>query len=129
MRDAADELNRAVVLVESHDDVLSTSAVLDAVAGGLPAEALLRHLVFVPEAEAGVVAGRCAAEEYVPAPALPSDPPPPTGLVAVALARVQPIDAHRVSRERSLLSSMAARLGGTVGGWAVLDVVDAPPGR
>ncbi|WP_298445044.1 hypothetical protein [Gordonia sp. (in: high G+C Gram-positive bacteria)] len=126
-RDVSEELTRAVVIAESHDETAASSTVLAAAGLIDPAERLLRLLVFLPAAQVPGVIERCASEDYVPAPALASDPLAPAGLVAVALARVQPIDARRVSQERSLLSSIAARVGGTVGGWAVLDVAD--PGR
>lgn len=123
-RDTAAELPGATVRVVCHDDTRAVSAVLSEAGMTEEAESLLRHLVFVPREAVNVVLARCDADGYVPAPELPSDPPVPDGLEAVAVARVVCIDARTVSQERSVISSMTARLGGQAGGWAVLEAVE-----
>ncbi|MFT3661945.1 MAG: hypothetical protein QM809_11245 [Gordonia sp. (in: high G+C Gram-positive bacteria)] len=120
-RDAAAELRRARVLVECHDEAASSSSFLNDAGFTRTDEVLLRHLVFVPDDASERFLTRLAGDGYVPAPALPSDPAPPAGLVAVAVGRVQRVDGQSLSRERSLIASMAARGAGVVGGWAVLE--------
>ncbi len=121
VREAADELDGAQVLVESHDEMAAASSVLGAAGFAGEGELLLRHLLFVDAGAVEPVLARFAPDGYVPAPPLPGDPPAPPGTVPVAFARLQPVTAVSVAQERSVVSSVTARLGGTVGGWAVLD--------
>lgn len=126
-RAAAAELIRARVLVECHDEAAAVSSVLASAGYGRNDDVLLRHLVFVPDRHAAAFAARLRPDGYVPAPLLATDPSPPAGLVPVALGRVQAVDAQSVSRERALVGSMTARMGGVVGGWAVLEAADVEP--
>ncbi|MCK0440991.1 hypothetical protein MUG78_16405 [Gordonia alkaliphila] len=119
-RDVEAELVGARVLTRCEDETASASSVLAEAAIGGVDELLLRHVAVVPGDAAEEFVRRCAVDGYVHAPALSSDPIAPDGAVAVAVARLQKIDARSVSAERALLSSMTARSGGAFGGWAVL---------
>lgn len=121
-RDVAAELCRARVLVECHDETMSASGGLAAAGFDRADEVLLRHLLFVPPGRHEPVVERCLADGYIEAPGLSSDPPVPAGTVAVAVARLQRVDARSLAHERAIIGSMTARHGGEFGGWAVLAV-------
>lgn len=125
VRDAAEELTRAEVLVECHDETVSASEALTGAGFDRPDEVLLRHLLFVDADRREPVLARCGMDGYVEAPALPSDPSAPAGRIAVAVARLQRVDARTLSQERAIIGSMTARLGGESGGWAVLAAPDS----
>lgn len=120
IRDPREELPTARVLVECHDETAAASTVLAGVDGIGADELLLRHVVIVDAERVAELVERCAVDGYVRAPALGSDPAALEGRVAVALARLQKVDAQTVAQERALLSSMTTRLGGAFGSWAVL---------
>ncbi|GAA4746749.1 hypothetical protein [Gordonia alkaliphila] len=119
-RDVEVELVGARILARCEDEAAAASSVLAQAAIEGADELLLRHVAVVPGEAVEEFVRRCAVDGYVRAPALPSDPVAPDGAVAVAVARLQKIDARSVSAERALLSSMTARSGGAFGGWAVL---------
>lgn len=125
VRDPGAELPGARVLAVSHDETAASSAVLAGAGVAGEGELLLRHLVFVDPAAAGAVLERFAPDGYVAGPALPSDPPAPAGTVPVVFARFLRVTAVSAAQERSVVSSVTARLGGTVGGWAVLEAAGA----
>ena len=108
------------VLVRSDDDAVASSTVLEGVGFDDGAAAVLRHLLFVPSSAAEETAAAAAREGYVEGDPLSDDPEPDAGLVALAIARVQSVDARTVSQERSRCASLASRMGGRTVGWAVL---------
>lgn len=125
MRDAAEELTRAEVLLECHDETVSASAALSAAGFDRDDEVLVRHLVFVAADRREQVLARCGMDGYLEAPALPSDPTAPDDRIGVAVARLQRVDARTLSQERAIIGSMTARLSGESGGWAVLAAPDS----
>ena len=110
------------MLVGSTDDSVATSSVLDAAGFAIETPAVLRLLVFVPASGVDAAIESAALEGYARVPARPDDPRADDGLVAVALARVQSVDARTVSQERSRGASLASRSGGRTVGWWILDV-------
>ncbi|GAA4678696.1 hypothetical protein GCM10023197_38610 [Gordonia humi] len=110
-----------VVLVGSTDDAVATSTVLESAAVSIAGPVVLRLLVFVPESGVDAAIESAALEGYAEVSTRPEDPRPDEPLVAVALARVQSVDARTVSQERSRCASLASRSGGHAVGWWVLD--------
>ncbi|MFT3715494.1 MAG: hypothetical protein QM774_05965 [Gordonia sp. (in: high G+C Gram-positive bacteria)] len=120
-----DALEDADVLAECRDEALSSSSVLADAGFSERSDVVLRHVVFLRPEETDVLVGRYAADGYSPVSAIATDPAPPDGRVAVAVARVQTVDPVSLSRERALMTSAASRVGGAYGGWTILGV----PGR
>ncbi|WP_132991588.1 hypothetical protein [Gordonia zhaorongruii] len=110
------------VVVRCDDDVTASSAVLDRAGFGESRGAVLRHLLAVPGEAAPGAASSAAREGYQETTLLDGDPDAPDGMVLIALARVQAVDARTVSQERSRMASRASRAGGRSVGWAVLDL-------
>ncbi len=117
--DVASLLATESSVVECWDEVQPASTVL----GGAEfsgRSCLLRVLLCIREEEVAGFLERLSGDGYQAAPARPSDPAIPDGLVAVAVARALDVSAQTVAQELAVLQSMTARAGGTFVGWAVL---------
>lgn len=115
-----DERIRPVVLGD--DDAAASSTVLTAAGFVSDEPVVLRHLLWLAPDRVSALLAVAAQAQYLPVPPLESDPATPAGFEAVRLARVQVVTAQSASQERSRMSSLASRHGGSVAGWAVLDV-------
>ncbi|EGD55820.1 hypothetical protein [Gordonia neofelifaecis] len=111
------------IVAEGADETVPSSAALASCGFDEVAPVVLRHLLQLPPVEVDAVMARLAADGYVRDPAAESDGAE-DGSISVTIARVLPVDAVVLSRERARMSSMMSRAGGRVTGWAVLRVPD-----
>lgn len=139
LRRSVDELTHddpeLVPVAGSDDDAVASSAVLDGADGFDPeAQSVLLHVLELPPDSVGEVLRLVGQDRYervpvsvtdevgVTNPEARSDGRGREGLEAVAVARVQRIDALHVSQERSRMAGVTARHGGRALSWTVLQV-------
>ena len=114
-----------IVVAESFDDSAASSQVLEDSAWRSAEQAVVRHILLIPEQLIGDVAATAAQDGYQLV-----DVPDGPGVSAVSarvsehtligLARPQLVDALHCSQERSRMAGLGARHDGTVLGWQVL---------
>ncbi|AUH68737.1 MULTISPECIES: hypothetical protein [Gordonia] len=115
------------VVVSGTDETVASSVAL-AQAGFASTEAVvLRHVVRLPASAVGGVLERVGADGYAVDESPVDERVVAAGpdaaddaLTTLALARVMPVDAVALSRERARIASMVSRAEGAVVGWAVL---------
>ncbi|GAA1482852.1 hypothetical protein GCM10009624_32920 [Gordonia sinesedis] len=113
---------RLAVVAESYDDAVAGSAVLDTAEWRPEAQTVLRHHLVLPPRAIEPATATAALDEYV----LDTDgvvaAASTAGVTPVAFARVQLVDALHLAQERSRMAGLAARHGGTVTGWQLLQL-------
>ena len=119
-----------IVVAASFDDAEACSEALLRPVGGAPLpdparEAVLRHRLELPAAAVPGVIAVAAQEDYRPLEPIPE---PVAGMVALALQRVQLVDALHCSQERSRMVGLAQRNDGNCLGWEVLQPLSLQPG-
>ncbi|MGC5256848.1 hypothetical protein ACPXCG_10890 [Gordonia sp. DT218] len=117
-----------IVVAESDDETVASSAVLDESAWRAGDDVVLRHMLRVPAARADDAVATAALDGYQ---RLDDDALGRTvaggadDTVVVVLARRQTLDAMHLSQERSRMAGLGARHGGTVLRWQVLQRPEA----
>ncbi|MGV9826179.1 MULTISPECIES: hypothetical protein [unclassified Gordonia (in: high G+C Gram-positive bacteria)] len=118
-----------IVVAESADDALASSAALDGSMWRPDAQSVVRHLLALPDAGVDAAATLAALDGYRPVAGPDSGVPgegglsglrAPAGTTVVVFARVQLVDAVHLSQERSRMASLASRHGGVALGWQIL---------
>ncbi|SIS20823.1 hypothetical protein [Williamsia sterculiae] len=111
-----------VVVAVSDDPAASSGAVLEASAFVADRQAVLRHVLVLPDRSVDAVLDLAAQAGYRPTdvlpPALGADLD--AGSRCVVLARPQLVDALHCSQERSRMAGLTARHDGEVLAWEVL---------
>ena len=122
-RDALTVTDRDVVVVgESDDEAASSSSILDASTLRPADQAVVRHVLALPDDGVEAAVGLAALDEYeaIPIDVVADRFAIPEGLAPVVLARVQLVDALHLSQERSRMASLASRHSGVAVGWQIV---------
>ncbi|UVF80528.1 hypothetical protein [Gordonia mangrovi] len=113
-----------IVVAESGDDAVASSAALASSAWRAGDEVVLRHVLRLPERRVADAIATAALDGYRPVdPSADDDSSADTagtGEVIVLLARVQLLDAVHLSQERSRMASLGSRHSGEALRWQVL---------
>ncbi|WP_296390850.1 hypothetical protein [Williamsia sp.] len=121
-----------IVVAQSFDDSAASSAVLEDSQWRSAEQAVVRHILAVPEGRVGEAVATAAQDGYeqvdVSGVAEVAQGPGVSGTSAagvgehtlLGLARPQLVDALHCSQERSRMAGLGARHDGTVLGWQVL---------
>lgn len=122
-RDVLTVTDRDVVVVgESDDEAASSSSILDASTLRPADQAVVRHVLALPDVGVEAAVGLAALDEYeaIPIDVVADRFVIPEGLAPVVLARVQLVDALHLSQERSRMASLASRHSGVAVGWQIV---------
>ena len=111
-----------VVVGESDDEAASSSSILDASTLRPADQAVVRHVLALPDDGVEAAVGLAALDEYeaIPIDVVADRFAIPEGLAPVVLARVQLVDALHLSQERSRMASLASRHSGVAVGWQIV---------
>ncbi|MCM3895518.1 hypothetical protein [Gordonia sputi] len=122
-RDVLTVTERDVVVVgESDDEAASSSSILETSTLRPDAQAVVRHVLALPEQSVEAAVGLAALDGYeaIPVDVVADRFAIPAGLAPVVLARVQLVDALHLSQERSRMASLASRHAGVAVGWQIV---------
>ena len=111
-----------VVVGESDGEAASSSSILDASTLRPADQAVVRHVLALPDDGVEAAVGLAALDEYeaIPVDVVADRFAIPEGLAPVVLARVQLVDALHLSQERSRMASLASRHSGVAVGWQIV---------